>query len=110
MRIVPILALVAAAIVLTGCDYRFTFHPEMTDEEMVQRSDLVFIGVIESQHFDYYPFFRGPKVNRTEDDLKWWRPLRRRVRVEADLHGSYPQKEIDVYEILLDWSRCCQFE
>ena len=51
--------LILTAAFLTGCDYGFTFHPEeMTPGQMLQRADLVFIGVIEGQHFDSWPFFR----------------------------------------------------
>ena len=66
---------------------------------MLQRADLVFIGVIEAHHLDSYPFFRPPKSSVIGADEEWWRPLRRRVRVETVLRGTYSKKVIDVYEI-----------
>ena len=90
--------LFVAIVILTGCDYGFTFHPEeMTPDQMLQRAELVFIGKIEGQHFDSWPFFRAPGVSA--EGQRWWRPRRRRVRVETVLRGSYSQKEIQVYEI-----------
>lgn len=91
--------LILAAVLLTGCDYGFTFHPEeMTPDQMLQRADLVFIGVIQEQHIDSWPFFRAPGGS-PEGHPEWWRPLRRRVRVETVLRGSPPGQVIDVYEI-----------
>src|SRR5271169_2594360 len=94
--------LILAAALLGGCDYGFNFHPEeMTPDEMLQRADLVFIGVIEGQHLDSFPFFRvpGPKPDPDGQDKRFWRPLRRHVRVETVLRGSYAQEDIDVYEV-----------
>lgn len=91
--------LILATVLLTGCDYGFTFHPEeMTVDQMLQRADLVFIGVIQEHHIDSWPFFRAPG-GRPEGHPEWWLPLRRRVRVETLLKGSYPGPTIDVYEI-----------
>jgi hypothetical protein len=90
--------LILAAVILTGCDYGFTFHPEqMTPDQMVERADLVFIGVIEGQHLDSWPFFVAPGSGG--EGKNYWRPLRRRVRVETVVKGSNPGPEIDIYEI-----------
>lgn len=64
---------------------------------MVHRAELIFIGTIEGQHVDSYPFFDvavPPGVG-----TGFWRPLRRRVRVEAVLRGTYTKPKIDVFEI-----------
>ena len=87
--------LILAAALLGGCDYGFKFHPEeMTPDEMLQRADLVFIGVIEGQHLDSFPFFRVPEPSPDADgrDMWFWRPLRRHVRVETVLRGTYAPK------------------
>jgi hypothetical protein len=69
----------------------------MTPDQMLQRSELVFVGVVEGQHFDSWPFFRAPGTSPESQNC--WRPLRRRIRMETVLRGSYSGKEIEVYEI-----------
>jgi hypothetical protein len=66
---------------------------EMTTDQMLARADHVFIGVIEKQAYELWPFLRIPGANSSN-----WRVWRRRVRVEIVLRGSEPQKLIDVYE------------
>ncbi len=61
---------------------------------MPERSTHIVIGVIESHHFDSYPFLRVP---RTEGE--WWRILRRRIRVETVLKGAEKRPSVDVYEV-----------
>ncbi len=66
---------------------------------MLDRADLVFIGVIESQHFDFWPFFRFNLAGENPATAKYWKVLRRRVRVEMVIRGMESRKLIDVYEI-----------
>ncbi len=89
-------AVVCFALVLTGCDYGLVFNntPEMTPDQMLGRASLVFIGVVETHHFDNYPYLTQPTA-----DGPYWRILRRRVRVEAVLRGTEPRKWVDVFEI-----------
>lgn len=61
---------------------------------MLQRADHAFIGVIEKQEFETWPFLRVPGQNSSD-----WKILRRRIRVENVLLGVEPRKEIDVLEI-----------
>jgi hypothetical protein len=70
----------------------------MTPDQMLQRADLVFIGVIQQHHIDSWPFFRAPGGS-PGNHPEWWRPLRRRVLVETVLRGSDPGQLIDVYEV-----------
>jgi hypothetical protein len=92
------LILLIAATLLTGCDHGFEFHPEdLTPQQMVDRAELIFVGMIEGQHVDSYPFFDvavPPGVG-----TGFWRPLRRRVRVEAVLRGTYAKPKMDVFEV-----------
>jgi hypothetical protein len=91
--------LILATVLLTGCNYGFTFHlEEMTPDQMLRRADLVFIGVIQEHHFDSWPFFRVAGGS-PDGHPEWWRPLRRRVRVETLLRGSNPGQVIDIYEM-----------
>jgi hypothetical protein len=64
---------------------------------MLSRASLVIVGVIEDQKLESWPFFRVsvPSDKRS----KYWKVLRRRVRVEAVLHGSEERRLIDVYEV-----------
>lgn len=101
MRILLILALAVASLFLTGCDYGFSLHPEeMTPDQMLHRAELVFVGVVQEQHFDSWPFFRPPdNAEIRRQNAEYWRPLRRRVRVETVLRGTYTGEMIDIYEI-----------
>src|SRR5262249_26776900 len=60
---------------------------------------LVFIGVIEKHHFDFWPFFRITSPGENPADAKYWKILRREVRVENVIRGAESRKRIDVYEI-----------
>lgn len=71
----------------------------MTPDEMLKRSDLVFVGVIERHHFDSWPFFRVPGSETSPSEGKYWKILRRKVRVEMVIRGVEPRDWIDVYEI-----------
>ena len=67
--------------------------PEMTKDQMLARADHIFMGVIEKQDYEYWPFLRIPG-----QDSSKWRVWRRRVRIEILLRGTEPRKSIDVYE------------
>ncbi len=82
-----LLAILAAAVILTGCDYGFTFQPEnLTPDQLLDRAELVFIGVIQEQHIDSWPFFRLAGADRGQNCGD--RFARRRVRVETVFEGS----------------------
>jgi hypothetical protein len=68
---------------------------------MLSRASLVVAGVIENHELESWPAFRVslPKDPRDARDARYWKVLRRRVRVEAVLSGSEPRKLIDVYEV-----------
>jgi len=66
----------------------------MSPVQMLQRSDHVFIGVIEQHEFEKWPFFRVPGQASSN-----WRILRRRIRVENVLRGVETRKQVDIYEI-----------
>jgi hypothetical protein len=58
------------------------------------------VGGIEKQDFESWPFFSVPGFPGMDlKERRYWRVLRRRVRVEIVVKGSEPRKLIDVYEI-----------
>src|SRR5947208_89299 len=65
---------------------------------MLSRASHVLIGVIESHNWESRPFFRV-SVPSDAGEEKYWKVLRRRVRVETVLRGSESHKSIDVYEV-----------
>jgi hypothetical protein len=72
----------------------------MTADEMLRRSTLVFIGVIEEQKFAPEILFHWvPLPGERAANADSWRVLRRRVRIETVLRGVESRKTIDVYEI-----------
>jgi len=71
----------------------------MSREEMLRRASLVFVGVIQDQQFESWPFFRLKIPDGDPDSSKYWMILRRRVRVETVFRGVEPCSAIDVYEI-----------
>jgi hypothetical protein len=76
------------------------FNPhQMSSQEMLDRASYVFVGVIENQHFDYWPFFDVNLPGDNRASAKHWKVLRRRVQVETVIRGVEPRKTIDVYEI-----------
>ena len=94
------LALIASLIVLAGCGPGLEFNrSEMTLNEMMRRASLVFVGVIESHHVDSWPFFRVKDPDGDRESARQWKVLRRRVRVELVIRGSYSREWIDVQEI-----------
>src|SRR5262249_10388677 len=89
-RPIPLLA-------LAGCGHVFVLSQPPSGDEMLSRARLVVIGVIEDYELQSWPFFRAsvPSDSRS----KFWRVLRRRVRVETVLQGSEKLGLIDVYEV-----------
>jgi hypothetical protein len=81
---------------MTSCGpgLEFNTSQEMTPDEMLGRSSHVFIGVIERQQFDSWPFFRVP-----DDERGYWKVLRRRVYIEGVFKGDEPLKHVNVFEI-----------
>jgi hypothetical protein len=71
----------------------------MTPKDQLARASLVFIGVIQKHQFDSWPFFRLNIPGDDPTNAKYWKILRREVRVETVLRGAEPHKVIDVYEI-----------
>lgn len=84
-------------VLLCGCGPGLVFNdsPQMSPDEMLQRADLVFVGVIETQGLESWPFFRLPGQDQPDS----WKILRRRVRVETVLFGVETRRVIPVYEI-----------
>jgi len=78
-------------------------------DEMLSRASHVLIGVIENHEFASWPLFRVslsgeysgvyPDAERHAGEARYWKVLRRRVRVEAVLRGIERRKIIDVYEV-----------
>lgn len=81
---------------LVGCGpgLEFNTSQEMTRDQMLQRATHVFVGVIEKHDLEFSPFFRVPG-----DNSRYWRILRRTVRVEMVLRGSEQRNVIPIYEI-----------
>ena len=72
----------------------------MLPEQMLQRATHIFIGVIERQDFESWPFLSVPGFPGMDSkERRYWRVLRRKVRVEIIVKGIEPRKLIDVYEI-----------
>jgi len=66
---------------------------------MVQRATHIFVGVIEKQAFESWPFLSVPGFPGGDPkDRQYWRVLRRQVRVEIVVKGIEPRKLIDIYE------------
>jgi hypothetical protein len=87
--------LICAVFLLTGCGPGLVFNnsQEMTSEQMLQRADHIFIGVITDQQLQLWPFLRIPG-----QETSYWRVARRRVRIENVLVGSEARKEVHVFE------------
>jgi hypothetical protein len=66
---------------------------------MLARASHVFVGVIEKQQFDSWPFFRLKVQGDDQRGAKYWKVLRREVRIEMVLRGSETHRVVDVYEI-----------
>jgi hypothetical protein len=64
---------------------------------MLAGASLVVLGVIEEHKLESWPFFRVQVP--PAPDAHYWRPLRRRVRVETVLSGTLTPGPLDVYEV-----------
>ena len=95
------LVLACLSLLLCGCGPRLTYsgYRQMTPDEMLARSSLVFVGVIESHHSNWHPFRQVLLPVDAPARGNSWRIVRRRVQIELVLRGSEPRKAIDVYEV-----------
>jgi len=96
-RIYPVLAAIAG-LSLSSCGHVFVVSRSQSRDEMLSRASHVLIGVIESHNWESWPFFRV-SVPSDVGEAKYWKVLRRRLRVETVLRGSESRKSIDVYEV-----------
>jgi hypothetical protein len=85
---------------LSGCGPGLVFNASqnMTSGEMLQRADLVFVGVIQKHRFDSWPLLWLSIPGETAFQAHYWKLLRRQVRVELLIRGDDRRKVIDVYE------------
>lgn len=96
------LILACSCLFLAACGpgLQFNVSQEMSTDQMLQRSTHAFVGVIEKQAFENWPFFSVPGFPGSDPkDGKYWRVLRREVRIENVVKGSESRKRVDVYEI-----------
>jgi hypothetical protein len=94
-------AIAASLMLLSGCGPGLVFNSSnfMSPDEMLARASHVFVGVIQKHEFESWPFFRLRTLGADPFDAKYWRILRREVRVEMVLRGVEPRKVINIYEI-----------
>lgn len=90
VAIVPLLASAA-------CGPVFVLTQPPSRNEILARAEIVVIGVIEQHHLESWPYFRVSVPSG--EGSGYWRVARRRVRVEAVLHGSAAPGPMDVYEV-----------
>lgn len=95
MRI--LLAFAALSLTRCGPGLIFNLSPEMTKDQMLARSDHVFIGTIEQQERENWPFFRVPGYSIGD-----WAVFRMRVRVDMVLRGTEPRSVVGIYEIVVN--------
>jgi hypothetical protein len=93
--------LFGALVLLNGCGPGLIFNSsqDMSREEMLARASHIFIGVIQKHKIESWPLFRLKVPGEDPASAKYWKILRREVRVETVLRGTEPRKVIDVYEI-----------
>lgn len=93
--------LVCAFLGLSGCGPGLVFNstPQMSNEEMLARASHIFVGVIQKQQIEWWPFFRLHIPGDNPTNAKYWKILRREVRIEMLLRGVESRKVVDVYEI-----------
>jgi hypothetical protein len=85
-------------LVLSGCGQVFELTHVDSREEMVKRASLVVVGVIEKQALQSRMFYRA-SVPDEVGALRYWRVLRRRLRVETVLQGAEANRSIEVFEV-----------
>jgi hypothetical protein len=64
----------------------------MTPEEELARATLVFVGVIQKHQLESWLFFRLNIPGEDPSNAKYWKILRREVRVETVLRGAETRK------------------
>ena len=88
-----------ACLLLYGCGPRLTFNTsQMTYDEMLKRSSLVFVGVIEKHHIEPRPFTLIDPPEMYSPTPQSWKIMRREIRIESVLRGAESRKVVDVYE------------
>jgi hypothetical protein len=85
-------------VVLSGCGQEFELNSVASREEMVKLASLVVVGVIEKQVLQSRLFYRASVADEVGAS-RYWRILRRRLRVETVLQGVEPNEIIDVFEV-----------
>jgi hypothetical protein len=91
--------LLGAIVVLSGCGPGLEYHPVGPPDAMLGRASLVFVGVIQDHEFESWPFFRFHRTGDDPEMAKYWKILRRDVRVELVLRGVEARRVVGVYEI-----------
>ena len=67
---------------------------------MLRRATLVFIGVVQKQQIEFWPFLRLKIPGDDPTNDRYWKILRREVRVETVLRGTESRSVVNVYEIV----------
>ena len=87
---------------LCGCGPHLEyFSPDrvVKAQELLDRADHVFVGVVENQEIASWPLFRFNIPGEDPANMKYWKILRRGVRIEMVLLGAETRKIVDIYEI-----------
>jgi len=71
----------------------------MSEDEMLARASHIFIGVIQKQQIEWWPLFRLRMPGDDPVTAKYWKILRREVRIEMLIRGVEARKVVNVYEI-----------
>jgi len=89
----------AALLISTGCGPGLIFNSsDMSPDDMMARATHVFIGVIQTQQYESWPFLHLSPPGQDPATAKCWKVLRRKVRVEMVLRGEETRELIDIYE------------
>ena len=109
MRGIRAIAATGILTALIGCGHVFVLSHVKSRDEMLSRASHVLIAVIDNHEFASWPLFRVslpgeysgvyPDAERHAGEAKYWKVLRRRIRVEAVLRGIERRKIIDLYEV-----------
>ena len=93
----------AAFLLLSGCGPGLVFNSSvMSANEMMARASHIFVGVIQKQQFESWPFLRFSFPGMDSPTAKCWKVLRREVRVEMVLRGAESRKGDRRLRILRD--------